>query len=209
MINNIYIIFENCDNIFKSKNSKNTIKKYTRKLLTNIDKDKYIDVLKNHIIDYNKFFNKRHRINFKYKNNSLTIFINIVTEKEINKNKLKNKYYNIQNYKNMNKQIENEINQDMKIFNKDTRINNNMINLYYNVKKNMPENNIPKPNEILDNKQLYIDKFKNYITIAESKDDFILKYNLLKNEYCSYMSFMTDIPVYISKELKDQYNRIK
>ena len=205
-MNSIYIVFENCDNIFTSKNSKIALKKYVKNLLNGIDEDKYTEVLKNHILDFSKYFNTNHRINFKYFNNDITLFVNIVTDKEIYKNKLKNKYKQVNNLKNLKKKIENEIKIDNKKFNKDKRIDNTMINLYFEAKKIMPDNDIPKPNEILDNKNLYCKKFKYYINNANSKEDMI-KYTLLKNEYTKYMSYMTEIPLIISPELEEKCKR--
>ena len=209
MINNIYIIFENCDNIFKTKNNKNNMKKYIRKLLTNIDENKYIEVLDNHIIDYAKYFTVKFKINFKYKNKNITIFINKVTENDILKNKLKSKYRQITNINDLNYKANKEIKLDNKQFKKDDRINNLMINLYFKAKCKMPDSDIPKPNIILDNLDLYKKKFNNYLDIAEKKDDYILKYNLLKNDYCEYMSFITKIPVLISNDLQNKYDKIK
>ena len=90
MLESIYIELDNCDNIYKSKNSKNNLKKYTRKLLENLDDDDYIDTLNNHKNDYRKFFIESLQLNFKINKNNLIIYIKKLSDRDINKMKLKN-----------------------------------------------------------------------------------------------------------------------
>ena len=80
-----------------------------------------------------------------------------------------------------------------------------MIKLYYRVKYDLPDNsNIPTPIDILDNLETYKDSFNGYIKMAESKNE-LEKYVLLKNNYCNYMSYMTDIKVDIPEDLEERY----
>ena len=100
MLNSIEIIFENCDNAYKSKNSKKNIKKYIKKLLEYLDEDKYLDTLNNHKNNISKYFNINLQINFKLKDNNLNIFARKLSERDINKIKLKNKLNSINNKQN-------------------------------------------------------------------------------------------------------------
>lgn len=82
---------------------------------------------------------------------------------------------------------------------KDKRITIRMLELYSSALLKYPNNNIPKPNEILDDIDKYKKVYSNYILeiINESK-----KYNLginatkllFDNEYTNYLTHVLNIP---------------
>lgn len=82
---------------------------------------------------------------------------------------------------------------------KDKRITIRMLELYSSALLKYPNNNIPKPNEILDDPDKYKKVYSNYILeiINESK-----KYNLginatkllFDNEYTNYLTHILNIP---------------
>jgi hypothetical protein len=82
---------------------------------------------------------------------------------------------------------------------KDKRITIRMLELYSSALLKYPNNNIPKPNEILDDIDKYKKVYSNYILeiINESK-----KYNLginstkllFDNEYTNYLTHILNIP---------------
>jgi hypothetical protein len=82
---------------------------------------------------------------------------------------------------------------------KDSRITIRMLELYSSALLKYPNNNIPKPNEILDDIDKYKKVYSNYILeiINESK-----KYNLginatkllFDNEYTNYLTHILNIP---------------
>ena len=82
---------------------------------------------------------------------------------------------------------------------KDKRITIRMLELYSSALLKYPNNNIPKPNEILDDPDKYKKIYSNYILeiINESK-----KYNLginatkllFDNEYTNYLTHVLNIP---------------
>jgi hypothetical protein len=82
---------------------------------------------------------------------------------------------------------------------KDNRITIRMLELYSSALLKYPNNNIPKPNEILDDPDKYKKIYSNYILeiINESK-----KYNLginatkllFDNEYTNYLTHVLNIP---------------
>jgi hypothetical protein len=82
---------------------------------------------------------------------------------------------------------------------KDNRITIRMLELYSSALLKYPNNNIPKPNEILDDIDKYKKVYSNYILeiINESK-----KYNLginatkllFDNEYTNYLTHVLNIP---------------
>jgi hypothetical protein len=82
---------------------------------------------------------------------------------------------------------------------KDNRITIRMLELYSSALLKYPNNNIPKPNEILDDIDKYKKVYSNYILeiINESK-----KYNLginatkllFDNEYTNYLTHILNIP---------------
>ena len=79
-----------------------------------------------------------------------------------------------------------------------------MIQLYYKVKYDMPDKDIPNPIKILDNLENYKKLFQNYLDVANKKKD-IERYILLKNSYCIYMSYMTQIILNIPEDLETRY----
>jgi len=97
-----------------------------------------------------------------------------------------------------NKEI-NKMKEDHNELLKDKRITIHMLELYSSALLKYPNNNIPKPNEILDNVDKYKKVYSNYILeiINESK-----KYNLginatkllFNNEYTSYLTHILNIP---------------
>ena len=207
MLESITIQLENCEDIYKSKNSKNNLKKYVRKLLENLDDEYYLDTLNNHNTDFRKYFKENLQVNFKIKENNLTIFLKKLTKKEINKIKLKNKLTNIENKNNYSadkKEALNKFNEEKKSLKADSRVNPFMIQLYYKVKYEMPDADIPTPIEILNNMEKYKILFANYINSANEKLD-LERYILLKSDYTIYMSFMTEIIVNIPEDLESRY----
>lgn len=207
MLESITIILENCNNIFKSKKSKDNIKKYIKKILLNIPKDDYLDVLNNHISDLNKYINEQLQINFKIHDNNLIVYFKKLTTREINKIKLNNKLKYIENKNNYNerkKEAIEKFNKEKKELNSDNRVEDIMKQLYYRVKYEMPDADIPTPINILDNMEKYKNLFKNYIDSANDKID-IERYLLLKNEYALYMSYMTQTIVKIPEDLETRY----
>lgn len=207
MLESITIILENCNNIFKSKKSKENIKKYIKKLLLNIPKNDYLDVLNNHISDFNKFITQQLKINFKLHDNNLIVFFKKLTTREINKIKLNNRLQYIENKNNYNerkKEAIEKFNKEKKELNSDKRVEDIMKQLYYRVKYEMPDSQIPTPIDILNNREKYKNLFKNYIDSANEKID-IERYLLLKNEYALYMSYMTQTIVNIPEDLENRY----
>lgn len=207
MLESITIQLENCEDIYKSKNSKNNLKKYVRKLLENLDDEYYLDTLNNHNTDFRKYFKENLQVNFKIKENNLTIFLKKLTNREINKIKLKNKLTNIENKNNYSadkKEALNKFNEEKKSLKADSRVNPFMIQLYYKVKYEMPDADIPTPIEILNNMEKYKILFANYINSANEKLD-LERYILLKSDYTIYMSFMTEIIVNIPEDLESRY----
>jgi len=207
MLESITIQLENCEDIYKSKNSKNNLKKYVRKLLENLDDEYYLDTLNNHNTDFRKYFKENLQVNFKIKENNLTIFLKKLTNREINKIKLKNKLTNIENKNNYSadkKEALNKFNEEKKSLKADSRVNPFMIQLYYKVKYEMPDADIPTPIEILNNMEKYKILFANYINSANEKLD-LERYILLKSDYTIYMSFMTEIIINIPEDLESRY----
>jgi len=207
MLESITIQLENCEDIYKSKNSKNNIKKYVRKLLENLSEEDYLDTLNNHETDFRKYFKENLQVNFKIKENNLTIFLKKLTNREINKIKLKNKLTNIENKNNYSadkKEALNKFNEEKKSLKADSRVNPFMIQLYYKVKYEMPDADIPTPIEILNNMEKYKILFANYINSANEKLD-LERYILLKSDYTIYMSFMTEIIINIPEDLESRY----
>ena len=62
-----------------------------------------------------------------------------------------------------------KFNEEKNKFKADSRVTSEMINLYYKVKFDMPENNIQSPIEILNNIEKYKLIFINYIKCTETK----------------------------------------
>ena len=207
MLESITIQLENCEDIYKSKNSKKNIKKYVRKLLENLDDEYYLDALNNHNTDFKKYFKENLQVNFKIEKNNLIIFLKKLTNREINKIKLKNKLTNIENKNNYladKKEAFIKFNEEKKSLKADSRVNPFMIQLYYKVKYEMPDADIPTPIEILNNMEKYIVLLINYINSANEKLD-IERYILLKSDYTIYMSFMTEIIINIPEDLESRY----
>jgi len=207
MLESITIQLENCEDIYKSKNSKNNIKKYVRKLLENLSEEDYLDTLNNHETDFRKYFKENLQINFKIEKTNLTIFLKKLTNREINKIKLKNKLTNNENKNNFSankKEALKKFELEKKSLKADTRVNPFMTQLYYKVKYEMPDTDIPTPIEILNNMEKYKILFTNYIKSANEKLD-LERYILLKSDYTIYMSFMTEIIVNIPEDLETRY----
>lgn len=207
MFNSIFIELENCDNVFKSKNSKNNLKKYIKKLLNNLSDDDYIKTLDNHVNDFRKYFNQSLQLNFKLKENNIYIFAKKLSDRDINKIKLKNKLKNLENKNNYlgNKKLaEKKFNEEKKQLKNDSRVTPLMKQLYYKAKYEMPDADIKNPLEILDNIEKYKILFNNYLKTANEKID-IERYILLNNEYCIYMSLMTNIKLEIPDDLESRY----
>lgn len=207
MINSITIELENCSDVYKSKNSKKNIKKYIKKLLENLDCTDYLDTLNNHKTDIRKYFNQSLQISFKLSENNLTLFAKKLTDKDINKIKLNQKLKNIQNKKNYSaekKEATKKFNEEKKKLNSDSRINPFIKKLYYKVKHDMPDADIPTPIKVLDDLDNYKKLFTNYIKCANEKID-IERYILLTNNYAIYMSFMTKIDIEIPDDLEARY----
>ena len=91
MLESIIYKLENCDDIFKSKNSKNNLKKYIRNVLNNVEPTEYVEFLKKDLNKIKSYLKINLQINFNYKNNVLNIYFKKLTDKEINRLKLKNK----------------------------------------------------------------------------------------------------------------------
>ena len=130
-----------------------------------------------------------------------------LTTREINKIKLNNKLKYIENKNNYNerkKEAIEKFNKEKKELNSDNRVEDIMKQLYYRVKYEMPDADIPTPINILDNMEKYKNLFKNYIDSANDKID-IERYLLLKNEYALYMSYMTQTIVKIPEDLETRY----
>ena len=207
MLESITIILENCNNIYKSTNGKENIKKYIKNLLIHIPTDDYLDVLNNHISDLNKYIKEQLQINFKIHDNNLIVYFKKLTTREINKIKLNNKLKDIENNNNYNerkKEAIEKFNKEKKQLNSDNRVEDIMKQLYYKVKYEMPDADIPTPIDILNNMGKYKNLFKNYIESANEKID-IERYLLLKNEYALYMSYMTQTIVNIPEDLETRY----
>ena len=212
MLESITIILENCNNIYKTPKGKENIKKYIKKILLNIPKEDYLDVLNNHISDIKKYIKVdlqiNIQINFKILENNLVVYLKKLTDREINKLKLNNKLKYIENKNNYNERKKEAIqnfNKEKKELNSDKRVEDIMKKLYYNVKYEMPDSNIPTPIEILNDINKYKNLFENYIKSANEKID-IERYLLLKNAYSYYMSYMTQIIVKVPEDLEHRYN---
>lgn len=207
MVNCILIEFENCENAYKSKNSKKNLKKYIKKIIKNQENDKFLDILNNHLSDIRKYFNTPLQINFKIKEDTLIIFAKKLSDRDINKIKLKNKLKNINNKQKIleeKKEANNKFKEEKKKLHNDKRIEPNMIQLYYSVRYDMPDKDIPNPIQILDNIDEYKKLFQNYLDNSNKKID-LERYILLKNSYCNYMSYMTQIIVNIPNDLETRY----
>lgn len=207
MINSITIKLENCSDVYKSKHSKKNIKKYIKKLLENLDHEDYLDTLDNHKTDIRKYFNQSLQLNFKLLENDLTLYAKKLTDKDINKIKLNQKLKNIQNKKKYSaekKEATKKFNEEKKKLNSDSRINPFIKKLYYKVKYDMPNADIPTPIKVLDNLENYKSLFTNYINCANEKID-LERYILLTNNYAIYMSYMTQIKIEIPDDLETRY----
>ena len=207
MLETITIQLENCKDIYKSNNSKNNIKKYVKKLLENLEDVDYLDTLNNHTTDFNKYFKERLQINFKIEENNLIIFIKKLTNRENNQIKLKNKLTNMDNKNNFSankKEALKIFNEEKKLLNSDYRVSPFMTHLYYKVKYEMPDADIPTPIIILNDIEKYKLLFNNYIKSANDKLD-LERYILLKSDYTIYMSFMTEINIIIPDDLETRY----
>ena len=82
---------------------------------------------------------------------------------------------------------------------KDTRITPNILELYKNALLKYPNNNVPKPNEILDNPDKYKTDYGKYvleiIKKAQEKQLGVSAIKLLfNNEYTEYLTYLLKIP---------------
>ena len=210
MIKNINI---NDSRLFKSKNAKLSFKKYIKNLV-NLEDDKKViaKTIENHIDDMQKYLEDACNIKFQINKNDEDFDIDLTlskfTEKDKNRIKLKNKLKRLDNDKNYlanKKEAKKIFDVEKNELKSDDRVSDIMIKLYYRTKYDLPDNsNIPTPINILDNLETYKDSFTGYIEMTESKNE-LEKYVLLKNNYCNYMSYMTDIKVNIPEDLEERY----
>ena len=212
---NIYFKFDNCDNIFKSKNAKNNIKKYIKKIIgENKERKIIVDILnvnidniKKKIIDKN--LNINYNINIDNNIINITIIYKKFSDKDLNKERLKKKLKNLNNKKNYlhNKKIETKkFNLEKDILKEDSRVTTDMITKYYNVKYDMPESSlIPTPINILNDLDKFKQEFNLYLKIIDQSKDELRKYILYKNSYSSYLSHMTGIKIMIPYDLEHKY----
>jgi hypothetical protein len=82
---------------------------------------------------------------------------------------------------------------------KDRRLTATMLELYKNALFKYPNNNIPKPNEILDNPEKYKKEYGKYVLeiINKSKENILDKpaiKALFDNEYTEYLTHVLNIP---------------
>lgn len=82
---------------------------------------------------------------------------------------------------------------------KDKRLTPIMLELYKNALFKYPNNNIPKPNEILDNPEKYKKEYGEYVLeiinkSKENKLDISAIKSLFDNEYTEYLTHILNIP---------------
>ena len=205
-------IFISNKDFFKSKNSILNFKKYIRKTCNAYNEKKdIVDTINNHINDFYKYLNitNKYIIEFKVEEGYIiNFYFKLVTPNDENKIKLKNKMLELKQKDNFKKEYKIEkkkYEKEKKKLKNDDRVDDMMIYLYNIIKSEMPNSEIPTPDEILNNLEKYTSDFENYITIAKSKKEMIT-YILLNNSYCSYMSFMTKIEVVLPEGLEERYN---
>jgi hypothetical protein len=81
----------------------------------------------------------------------------------------------------------------------DKRLTATMLDLYKNALLKYPKNNIPKPNEILDNPEKYKKEYGKYVLeiikkAKENKLDIVAIKALFDNEYTEYLTHILNIP---------------
>jgi len=189
-----------------SKGAKARLKKFLKNEINSDDDTKLIknqlNDCTNHLIS--KFFKKEEGFNFdiKYLVKGQDIFLSLekLTNQELEKNEKrqklkdkikseKNKRFELRNRKLFMKSEKN----NTKLLSSDNRVTQNMIKSY-NIAKSKFGNELPNPIEILDNKDLHIKKFVEYIStvMKNTKTDKEL-HLILDNEYSSYMAIVTGI----------------
>jgi hypothetical protein len=122
----------------------------------------------------------------------------------MNRELLKQKLHDRMNQKKISrtrpnaKQIK-KMKQDYSDILNDKRLTPHMLELYKNALLKYPNNNIPKPNEILDNPEKYKKQYGKYVLeiIKKAKDnklDIPAIKALFDNEYTEYLTHILNIP---------------
>jgi hypothetical protein len=122
----------------------------------------------------------------------------------MNRELLKQKLHDKMKQKKMSRTIPNakqikKMKEEVGDMQKDKRLTNTMLQLYKNALFKYPNNNIPKPNEILDNPDKYKKEYGKYVfeIIKEAKEKNLnipaIK-SLLDNEYTEYITNLLEIP---------------
>jgi hypothetical protein len=122
----------------------------------------------------------------------------------MNRELLKQKLHDKMKQKKMSRTIPNakqikKMKEEVDDMQKDKRLTNKMLQLYKNALFKYPNNNIPKPNEILDNPDKYKKEYGKYVfeIIKEAKEKNLnipaIK-SLLDNEYTEYITNLLEIP---------------
>lgn len=208
-------------NIFKTKSARQNLKKAIRKIydtslhmennnnfkekLSNTKSElieKYLNTPQFYIPDFDFDMNSSGKLNikFKYIENTITI----------NKAKLHNRIREIKENTNMTTKKHTILKNnklELKHLKHDTRVDNNMINMYYQAKKTIKSGEILNPMQILDDMKTATNKYYKYLENAISQSNPKTQYMLLKNNYTDYMSLMTNTPIKIPDEILNKLDK--
>ena len=190
-----------------SKNSKKNLKRRLKKMVKDLDIEetkaklnKTVDLMLSEYIKCDEITNYSFDFDVEDKDEQRNIVITMNKTQNIqkvNRDSLRQKLKNMR-YKRNNpvtkKQMVAKEKKTKKTMRDDSRVTDEMIQLYYRARTSLPGNDIPTPMQILDDKGKYTNEFIQYlyqmiINLKGTKDN-LFKY--LDNDYGKYMSKLTD-----------------
>ena len=196
------VFFDNFGNEeLVSKAARERLKKFLRsKIVSNENQEINLSEYESDILE-NYFKKEKGKVlSLKFEVTDSDIHVNltkaekILTQQELNKQKLKERmqYFQDQRYQLRNrKTFLDNVKKEKKELAIDDRVTSKMVNMY-NLAREKFGYELPNPKEVLDNKDFHIKKFIEYVTmVLKSSNSEMELVNSLDNEYSNYIETVT------------------